>query len=161
MTSWAYSVKPAAFSEERECRLVAFPKIGDKTKSSNGVLVRPTPQLLLPSMILKPRADEKLPIVESRCGPARFTENQGKQSVSWCVFTAIPRCRTLDQRFRSESDTWLAPKVESGSPLFPLHQFHWASRFRRTPRAGGTPSKPCGEVAARGGFMPRLCRGDL
>jgi DUF2971 family protein len=78
MTDWVCSVKHTAFSEEREWRLVAFPKIVDKDKSFDGVMIRPTPELLLPYMVLQPLPDERLPIVEIRCGPSRLQQESGK-----------------------------------------------------------------------------------
>lgn len=70
LTDWACTVKHNAFSEEREWRLVTFPTFGE----SPDVLVRPTPDLLLPYIELRPQRGRKLPVVEIRCGPSRLQQ---------------------------------------------------------------------------------------
>jgi len=72
LTDWACSVKHNAFSEEREWRLISFTNFGAKVEKNVGVLVRPTPEFLIPYMVLRSTKSARLPIVEVRCGPSRL-----------------------------------------------------------------------------------------
>ena len=76
MTDWACTVKHAAFSEEQEWRLVAFPMLAAKAREN--IMVRATPESLLPYVILQPASGQKLPIVEIRCGPSRLQQESAK-----------------------------------------------------------------------------------
>jgi hypothetical protein len=75
MSDWACAVKHSAFSEEREWRLITFPDF--MSENPEGVMVRPTSDLLVPYMVLKPTG-KRLPLVEIRCGPARLQEQSAK-----------------------------------------------------------------------------------
>jgi hypothetical protein len=77
-SDWACTVKHAAFSEEREWRLVALPVPGDPNKSHDAVMIRATPELLLPYVVLKPGEGERLPFTEVRCGPGRLQSESAK-----------------------------------------------------------------------------------
>lgn len=76
MTDWACTVKHNAFSEEKEWRIITYPKgatlVGMTPENYEGVFVRPTSKLLLPYMILEPPGRKRLPLIEVRCGPSQF-----------------------------------------------------------------------------------------
>jgi hypothetical protein len=82
MTDWACSVKHASFSEEREWRIVTYPKgatlSGARPENYEGVSVRPTTRLLLPYMTLEPLPGQRLPLLEVRCGPSQFQEQSSR-----------------------------------------------------------------------------------
>jgi len=82
MTDWASVVKHQSFSEEKEWRIITYPKgatlHGVKQPTYKGVSIRPTSKLLLPYMILEPSSGSKLPIVEVRCGPSEFQEQSSR-----------------------------------------------------------------------------------
>lgn|GEM_PF-1241779 len=82
MTDWACTVKHESFSEEREWRIVTYPKgatlSGVHSKNYEGVSVRPTARLLLPYMTLEPPPGERLPLLEVRCGPSQFQEQSSR-----------------------------------------------------------------------------------
>lgn len=82
MTDWACVVKHAAFSEEKEWRIITYPKaatmMGPTPENYKGVSVRPTSKLLLPYMILKPPPGRPLPLVEVKCGPSEFQEQSAR-----------------------------------------------------------------------------------
>jgi hypothetical protein len=82
MTDWACSVKHESFSEEREWRIVTYPKgatlSGVHPKNYEGVYVRPTARLLLPYMTLEPLPGKRLPLLEVRCGPSQFQEQSSR-----------------------------------------------------------------------------------
>jgi hypothetical protein len=82
MTDWACSVKHPSFSEEREWRIITYPREatlrGSQPNNYEGVLVRPTRRLLLPYMVLEPAAGKQLPIAEARCGPSQFQEQSAR-----------------------------------------------------------------------------------
>jgi hypothetical protein len=82
LTDWACTVKHQAFSEEREWRIVAYPKgatlVGTSPKNFEGVLVRPTAKLLLPYMVLEPPQRKRLPLQGIRCGPSQFQEQSSR-----------------------------------------------------------------------------------
>ena len=82
MTDWACTVKHQAFSEEKEWRIITYPKgatlVGTKPENYEGVSVRPTSKLLLPYMILTPSSGTRLPLVEIRCGPGQFQEQSAR-----------------------------------------------------------------------------------
>jgi len=82
MTDYACAVKHRAFSEEREWRIITYPKratlVGTRPEDYDGVSVRPTSKLLLPYMNLEPPAKDRLPLVEVRCGPSQFQEHSGR-----------------------------------------------------------------------------------
>jgi hypothetical protein len=82
LTDWACAVKHKAFSEEREWRIITYPKgatlAGTRPENYKGVLVRPTPKLLLPYMALEPSSGKRLPLLEIRCGPSQLQEQSGR-----------------------------------------------------------------------------------
>jgi hypothetical protein len=82
MTDWACAVKHVAFSAEQEWRIITYPKdatlVGARSPKYEGVLVRPTPELLLPYMVLEPLPGKKMPLLGVRCGPSRFQEQSGR-----------------------------------------------------------------------------------
>jgi hypothetical protein len=82
MTDWACTVKHGAFSEEKEWRIITYPKgatlVGVKPADYEGVSVRPTARLLLPYMILEPSSQKRLPLLEIRCGPSQFQEQSAR-----------------------------------------------------------------------------------
>ena len=82
MTDWACAVKHSAFSEEKEWRIITYPKaatlVGSQTENYVGVSVRPTSKLLLPYMILEPSSRKRLPLIEVRCGPSQFQEQSAR-----------------------------------------------------------------------------------
>ena len=82
MTDWACSVKHESFSEEREWRIVTYPKgatlNGVHPQNFEGVSVRPTARLLLPYMSVEPLPGKRLPILEVRCGPSQFQEQSSR-----------------------------------------------------------------------------------
>jgi hypothetical protein len=82
MTDWACAVKHEAFSEEKEWRIITYPKdatlVGVKPEDYKGVSIRPTSKLLLPYMILEPPPGKRLPLVEIRCGPSPLQEQSGR-----------------------------------------------------------------------------------
>jgi hypothetical protein len=82
MTDWACVVKHKAFSEEKEWRIITYPKgatlVGVRPEDYNGVSVRPTSKLLLPYMVLMPPGSERLPLAGIRCGPSQFQEQSGR-----------------------------------------------------------------------------------
>lgn len=82
MTDWACTVKHSAFSEEKEWRIITYPKgatlVGATPENYGGVFVRPTARLLLPYMILEPSARKRLPLIEVRCGPSQFQEQSAR-----------------------------------------------------------------------------------
>jgi hypothetical protein len=82
MTDWACAVKHRAFSEEKEWRIITYPKgatlVGVKPENYAGVSVRPTSKLLLPYMILEPPSGKRLPLVEIRCGPSQYQEQSAR-----------------------------------------------------------------------------------
>jgi DUF2971 family protein len=82
MTDWACVVKHKAFSEEKEWRIITYPKgatlVGTTPKNYEGVSVRPTSRLLLPYMILEPPSGKRLPLIEIRCGPSQFQEQSAR-----------------------------------------------------------------------------------
>jgi hypothetical protein len=82
MTDWACSVKHESFSEEREWRIVTYPKgatlSGVHPKNYEGVSVRPTARLLLPYMTLEPLPGKRLPLLEVRCGPSPVQEQSSR-----------------------------------------------------------------------------------
>jgi hypothetical protein len=81
MTDWVCAVKHKAFSEEKEWRIITYPKdatmVGTQTKNYKGVSVRPTPKLLLPYMTLEP-SGKRLPLVGIKCGPSQFQEQSAR-----------------------------------------------------------------------------------
>jgi hypothetical protein len=81
MTDWACAVKHRAFSEEKEWRIITYPKgatlVGARPENYEGVSVRPTSKLLLPYMILEP-SRKRLPLIEIRCGPSEFQEQSAR-----------------------------------------------------------------------------------
>lgn len=82
MTDWACAVKHKAFSEEREWRIITYPKgatmVGKTPENYKGVSVRPTLKLLLPYMILESPSGKQLPLVEIKCGPSQFQEQSAR-----------------------------------------------------------------------------------
>jgi hypothetical protein len=82
MTDWACVVKHVAFSEEKEWRIITYPReatlVGVNPENYEGVSVRPTSKLLLPYMILKPASGKRLSLIEVRCGPSQFQEQSGR-----------------------------------------------------------------------------------
>ena len=82
MTDWACTVKHRAFSEEKEWRIITYPKgatlVGVKPPDYEGVSVRPTARLLLPYMIVEPPSQKWLPLIEIRCGPSQFQEQSAR-----------------------------------------------------------------------------------
>ncbi len=82
MTDWACAVKHKAFSEEKEWRIITYPKgatlVGAQPENYEGVSVRPTAKLLLPYMILEPPSRKRLPLIEIRCGPGQFQEQSAR-----------------------------------------------------------------------------------
>jgi hypothetical protein len=82
MTDWACAVKHRTFSEEKEWRIITYPKgatlVGTKPMNYGGISVRPTSKLLLPYMILEPPSRRRLPLVEIRCGPSQFQEQSAR-----------------------------------------------------------------------------------
>jgi hypothetical protein len=78
MTDWVCAIKHRAFSEEKEWRIITYPKdatlVGARPENYEGVSVRPTSKLLLPYMILEPPSRKRLPLIEIRCGPSQFQE---------------------------------------------------------------------------------------
>jgi hypothetical protein len=82
MTDWACAVKHRAFSEEKEWRVITYPKgatlAGARPENYEGVSVRPTSKLLLPYMILEPPSGKRLPLVEIRCGPSQFQKQSAR-----------------------------------------------------------------------------------
>ncbi len=82
MTDWACVVKHKAFSEEKEWRIVTYPRdatmVGASPENYKGVSVRPTEKLLLPYMILEPPSGKRLPLVEIKCGPSQFQEQSAR-----------------------------------------------------------------------------------
>jgi hypothetical protein len=82
MTDWACAVKHKAFSEEKEWRVITYPKgatlVGAQPLNYEGVSVRPTAKLLLPYMTLEPPSGKRLPLVEIRCGPSQFQEQSAR-----------------------------------------------------------------------------------
>lgn len=82
MTDWACSVKHKSFSEEKEWRIITYPKratlVGAKAPDYTGVLVRPTSRLLLPYMVFEPPSRKRLPLIEIRCGPSLFQEQSAR-----------------------------------------------------------------------------------
>jgi hypothetical protein len=82
MTDWASVVKHKAFSEEKEWRIITYPKgatlVGTTPENYEGVSVRPTSRLLLPYMILEPPSGKRLPLIEIRCGPSQFQEQSAR-----------------------------------------------------------------------------------
>jgi hypothetical protein len=82
MRDWACAVKHKAFSEEKEWRIITYPKgatlVGVKPENYEGVSVRPTSRLLLPYMILEPPSRKRLPRIEIRCGPSQFQEQSAR-----------------------------------------------------------------------------------
>jgi hypothetical protein len=82
MTDWACAVKHKAFSEEKEWRIITYPRdatlVGTRPENYDGVSVRPTSRLLLPYMILEPPSGKRLPLVEVRCGPSQFQEQSAR-----------------------------------------------------------------------------------
>jgi hypothetical protein len=82
MTDWACATKHRAFAEEKEWRIVTYPKgatlVGTSPENYEGVSVRPTSKLLLPYMILEPPPRKRLPLIEIRCGPSQFQEQSAR-----------------------------------------------------------------------------------
>jgi hypothetical protein len=82
MTDWACTVKHRAFSEEKEWRIITYPKgatlVGVEPADYEGVSVRPTARLLLPYMSLEPPSQKRLPLIEIRCGPSQFQEQSAR-----------------------------------------------------------------------------------
>jgi hypothetical protein len=82
LTDWVCTVKHEAFSEEREWRIITYPRgatlVGIKPEDFKGVSVRPTSKLLLPYMVLEPSSGKRLPLVGIRCGPGRLQEQSGR-----------------------------------------------------------------------------------
>lgn len=82
MTDWACVVKHRAFSEEREWRIITYPRsatlLAMTPKAYEGVSVRPTSRLLLPYMTLGPLSGKRLPIIEIKCGPSQFQQQSGR-----------------------------------------------------------------------------------
>jgi hypothetical protein len=82
MTDWACAAKHRAFSEEKEWRIITYPKgatlVGARPENYEGVSVRPTSKLLLPYMILETPSRKRLPLVEIRCGPGQFQEQSAR-----------------------------------------------------------------------------------
>lgn len=82
MTDWACAIKHKAFSEEKEWRIITYPRgatlVGAQPENYEGVSVRPTAKLLLPYMILEPPARKRLPLLEIRCGPSQFQEQSAR-----------------------------------------------------------------------------------
>jgi hypothetical protein len=78
MADWACTVKHHAFSEEREWRLISFPNFGREPINIEAVLVRPTTDLLVPYMVLRPITGPRLPLIEIRCGPNRLQKESAR-----------------------------------------------------------------------------------
>lgn len=82
MTDWACTVKHLSFSEEKEWRIITYPRratlVGANPPDYTGVLVRPTSKLLLPYMVLEPPSRKRLPLVDVRCGPSQFQEQSAR-----------------------------------------------------------------------------------
>ena len=82
MTDWACAVKHKAFSEEKEWRIITYPRratlVGATPENYKGVFVRPTSKLLLPYMILEPPPRKRLPLIEARCGPNQFQDQSAR-----------------------------------------------------------------------------------
>jgi hypothetical protein len=82
MTDWACAVKHESFSEEKEWRIVTYPKgatlTGVNPANFEGVSVRPTSKLLLPYMIVEPPSGKRLPLIGVRCGPSQFQEQSAR-----------------------------------------------------------------------------------
>src|SRR5260370_10473916 len=78
LTDWACTVKHGAFSEEKEWRIITYPKgatlVGVKPADYEGFSVRPTARLLLPLLSLETSSPRRLPLLEIRCGPSQFLE---------------------------------------------------------------------------------------
>jgi len=82
MTDWACATKHGSFSEEKEWRIITYPKgatlVGARPENYEGVSVRPTAKLLLPYMILEPPPRKRLPLIEIRRGPSQFQEQSAR-----------------------------------------------------------------------------------
>jgi Protein of unknown function (DUF2971) len=82
MTDWACTVKHMSFSEEKEWRIITYPRgatlVGASPPNYAGVLVRPTPRLLLPYMVFEPSSRKRLPLLEIRCGPSPYQEQSAR-----------------------------------------------------------------------------------
>jgi len=82
ITNWACIVKHSSFTEEREWRVITYPReatlTGTHPENFEGVSIRPTSTLLLPYMTLEPKPGARLPIVGIRCGPSRFQEQSAR-----------------------------------------------------------------------------------
>ena len=82
LTDWASTVKHQSFSEEREWRIITYPKgatlVGTTPKNYAGVTVEPTAKLLRPYMVLKPPPKKRLPLLGIRCGPSPFQEQSAR-----------------------------------------------------------------------------------
>jgi hypothetical protein len=82
MTDWACAVKHKAFLEEKEWRIITYPRratlVGGTPENYEGVSVLPTSKLLLPYMILEPPPRKRLPLIEVRCGPSQFQDQSAR-----------------------------------------------------------------------------------
>jgi hypothetical protein len=82
MTDWALAVKHESFSEEREWRIITYPKgatlSGVTPENYEGVSIRATSKLLLPYMILEPLSGKRLPLIGVRCGPSHLQEQSAR-----------------------------------------------------------------------------------
>jgi len=82
MTDWALAVKHESFSEEKEWRIVTYPKgatlTGMMADNYEGVSIRATSKLLLPYMSLEPLSGKRLPLIGVRCGPSQLQEQSAR-----------------------------------------------------------------------------------
>jgi hypothetical protein len=82
ITDWALAVKHESFSEEKEWRVVTYPKgatlSGMQPNNYEGVSIRPTSKLLIPYMILKPASGPLLPLIGVRCGPSQLQDQSAR-----------------------------------------------------------------------------------
>jgi hypothetical protein len=82
MTDWALGVKHQSFSEEKEWRIVTYPKgatlSGINPDNYEGISIRATSKLLLPYMILEPLSGKRLPLMGVRCGPSPLQEQSAR-----------------------------------------------------------------------------------
>src|SRR5258708_18948061 len=78
----ACAVKHKAFSEEKEWRIITYPRratlVGATPENYEGGFVRPTSKLLLSYMILEPPPRKRLPLIEARCGPNQFQDQSAR-----------------------------------------------------------------------------------
>jgi len=82
ITDWALAVKHESFSEEKEWRVVTYPKgatlNGIQPNNYEGVSIRPTAKVLIPYMILKSASGPLLPLIGVRCGPSQLQDQAAR-----------------------------------------------------------------------------------